>query len=86
VRSAAISFLLPPRAGVLAGIDGVDTLAVNPDVVNWALKPAGHRAGEPTSNNSYLGHVMVTSPDADARARAERVVNTLEVRYAEGAE
>jgi argininosuccinate lyase len=83
VRSAAISFLLPPRAGVLAGIDGVDTLAVNPDVVGWALKPAGHRAGEPTSNNSYLGHVMVTSPDADARARAEQVVNTLEVRYAE---
>jgi argininosuccinate lyase len=86
VRSAAISFLLPPRAGVLTGIDGVDTLVANPDVVDWALKPAGHRAGEPTSNNSYLGHVMVTSPDADARARAERVVNTLEVRYAEGAE
>ncbi|MBB5800413.1 argininosuccinate lyase [Saccharothrix ecbatanensis] len=83
VRSAAISFLLPPHAGVLAGIDGVDTLAANPDVVGWALKPAGHRAGEPTSNNSYLGHVMVTSPDADARARAEQVVNTLEVRYAE---
>lgn len=86
VRSAAVSFLLPPHAGVLAGIDGVDALAVNPDVVDWALKGAGHRAGEPTSNNSYLGHVMVTSPDADARTRAERVVGTLEVRYAEGAE
>lgn len=86
VRSAAVSFLLPPHAGVLAGIDGVDALAANPDVVDWALKPAGHRAGEPTSNNSYLGHVMVTSPDADARTRADRVVGALEVRYAEGAE
>ncbi|WP_447006800.1 ATP-grasp domain-containing protein [Saccharothrix isguenensis] len=86
VRSAAISFLLPPHAGVLAGIDGVDTLAANPDVVDWALKPAGHRAGEPTSNNSYLGHVVVTSPDTDARARAEHAAAGLEVRYAEGAE
>ncbi|GAB2976341.1 ATP-grasp domain-containing protein [Saccharothrix stipae] len=83
VRSAAISFLLPPRSGVVAGIDGVDTLAANPEVVDWAAKPAGHRAGEPTSNNSYLGHVMVTSPDTDARDRAERVVGTLAVRYAE---
>ncbi|WP_367130122.1 ATP-grasp domain-containing protein [Saccharothrix sp. HUAS TT1] len=83
VRSAAISFLLPPRAGVVAGIDGVEALAANPGVVDWAAKPAGHRAGEPTSNNSYLGHVMVTSPDTDARARAERVVGTLDVRYAE---
>ncbi|MEU4742946.1 ATP-grasp domain-containing protein, partial [Actinosynnema sp. NPDC023658] len=60
VRSAAISFLLPPRAGVVAGIDGVEALATDADVVDWAVKPAGHRAGEPTSNNSYLGHVMVT--------------------------
>ncbi|ONI80711.1 carboxylate--amine ligase [Saccharothrix sp. ALI-22-I] len=86
VRSAAISFLLPPRAGVLAGIDGADTLAANPEVVDWAVKPAGHRAGEPTSNNSYLGHVMVTSPDTDARDRAERVIAGLDVRYAEGSE
>jgi argininosuccinate lyase len=84
VRSAAISFLLPPRSGVVAGIDGVDTLAANPEVVDWAAKPAGHRAGEPTSNNSYLGHVMVTSPDTDARDRAERAVGALAVRYAEG--
>ncbi|GAA0209460.1 ATP-grasp domain-containing protein [Saccharothrix mutabilis subsp. mutabilis] len=79
VRSAAISFLLPPRAGVVAGIDTPD----HPDVVDWSVKPAGHRAGEPTSNNTYLGHVMVTSPEHDARARAERVVAGLGIRYAE---
>ncbi|MBB5956818.1 argininosuccinate lyase [Saccharothrix tamanrassetensis] len=86
VRSAAVSFLLPPRSGALAGIDGTDDLARDPDVVDWAVKPAGHRAGEPTSNNSYLGHVLVTAPDADARGRAERAVGGLVVRYADDAE
>jgi argininosuccinate lyase len=84
VRSAAISFLLPPRAGLVAGIDGADGLSREPGVVNWAVKPAGHRAGDPTSNNTYLGHVVATDVDGPgARARAERAVAGLTVRYAE---
>jgi len=83
VRSAAISFLLPPRSGLLAGIAGADALGGQPGVVDWAVKPAGHRAGEPTSNNTYLGHVVVADVDgAGARARAEQVVSGLDVRYA----
>ncbi|MEU5693219.1 ATP-grasp domain-containing protein [Actinosynnema sp. NPDC020468] len=82
VRSAAVSFLLPPRAGLLAGVDG--DLAGAPDVVDWALKGEGHRAGDPTSNNSYLGHVVVTdTAGRGARAKAERLVGALTVRYAE---
>jgi len=84
VRSAAISFLLPPHSGLLAGIEGADGLGEEPGVVDWAVKPAGHRAGEPTSNNTYLGHVVVTDVDgAGARASAEQVVSGLGVRYAE---
>jgi biotin carboxylase len=84
VRSAAISFLLPPRSGLVAGIAGVDRLDGAAGVVDWAAKPAGHRAGEPTSNNTYLGHVVVTDVDgAGARARAEQVIGGLTVRYAE---
>ncbi|MEO6090425.1 MAG: ATP-grasp domain-containing protein [Umezawaea sp.] len=84
VRSAAISFLLPPRAGLVAGIDGADGLSREPGVVDWAVKPAGHRAGDPTSNNTYLGHVVATDVDGPgARARAERAVAGLTVRYAE---
>jgi argininosuccinate lyase len=84
VRSAAISFLLPPRSGLVAGIAGVDRLDGAPGVVDWAAKTAGHRAGEPTSNNTYLGHVVVTDVDgAGARARAEQVIGGLTVRYAE---
>lgn len=78
-RSAAIAFLLPPRAGVVAEIDaGVDA----PDVVDAAFKPSGHRAGDPTSNNSYLGHVMVVDrAGRGARARAEELRAGVRVRY-----
>ncbi|MGM1060435.1 ATP-grasp domain-containing protein [Saccharothrix sp. Mg75] len=83
VRSAAISFLLPPRRGRLAGVDGTEALAA-PDVVEWSVKAAGHQAGDPTSNNGYLGHVVVTDPTGPgARARAERLVGGLAVRYAD---
>ncbi|SFS31020.1 argininosuccinate lyase [Saccharopolyspora flava] len=83
--SAAISFLLPPRTGPIAEIQGAETLR-DPAVAEWRLKPAGHRAGPATSNNNYLGHVMVTSdrPGA-ARPHAELLVSGLDVRYAEDA-
>ncbi|WP_436495174.1 ATP-grasp domain-containing protein [Actinokineospora sp. HUAS TT18] len=79
VRSAAISFLLPPRPGLVAEITGAVDV---PGVVAADVKPAGHRAGEPTSNNTYLGHVMTVDHDGlGARALAEKVVAGLDVRY-----
>ncbi|MCP2241787.1 ATP-grasp domain-containing protein [Lentzea aerocolonigenes] len=87
VRSAAISFLLPPRSGQVASIRGAEKLAVTEGVVEWAVKQPGHRAGDPTSNNSYLGHVVVTDPAGlGARARAEQLVGGLSVDYAEESE
>ncbi|MGP4020697.1 ATP-grasp domain-containing protein [Saccharopolyspora sp. 5N708] len=81
--SAAISFLLPPKAGTISDISGSERLA-DPAVVDWVLKGAGHRAGAATSNNHYLGHVMVTSDRAGAaRGKAESLVAGLDVRYAE---
>ncbi|SES18339.1 ATP-grasp domain-containing protein [Actinokineospora terrae] len=81
-RSAAVGFLLPTRRGVVAEINGVDALAAA-DVVEWAVKPAGHTAGDPTSNNAYLGHVMVVDrAGPGARARVEELVAGLTVRYA----
>ncbi|MEV0704352.1 ATP-grasp domain-containing protein [Saccharopolyspora sp. NPDC050389] len=80
-ESAAISFLLPPRQGTIAEIGGVAELAADPTVVDWVVKDAGHRAGAPTSNNNYLGHVMVTSGRRGAaRAHAEALVAGLDVR------
>jgi biotin carboxylase len=84
VRSAAISFLLPSRAGTVAEIGGAAALAVAPGVVDWAVKPAGHRTGDAVSNNNYLGHVMVVdTAGLGARARADELVAGLGVRYAD---
>ncbi|MEB3370944.1 ATP-grasp domain-containing protein [Saccharopolyspora mangrovi] len=81
--SAAISFLLPPRTGAIEEIRGVEELR-DPAVVDYRLKPAGHHAGAATSNNNYLGHVMVTSGrKGAARAHAESLIERLDVRYAE---
>ncbi|WP_050777813.1 ATP-grasp domain-containing protein [Micromonospora sp. ATCC 39149] len=82
VRSAAIAFLLPPRAGTVDAITGTDRLAGDPCVVDWAVKPAGHHAGEANSNNTYLGHVMTVDTEGPgARARAEELIGALDVRY-----
>ncbi|MFC5945357.1 ATP-grasp domain-containing protein [Micromonospora harpali] len=84
VRSAAIVFLLPPRAGTVDAITGTDVPAADLSVVDWAVKPAGHRTGDASSNNSYLGHVMTVDTDGPgARARAEAHVAALAVRYAD---
>lgn len=84
VRSAAISFVLPQRSGLVAAVHGTESLGTTPGVVDWTIKQPGHRAGDPTSNNSYLGHVVVTDPAGlGARARAEQVVGGLSVDYAE---
>lgn len=83
VRSAAIAFLLPPGPGTLSAVHGTRRLAEAGDVVEWQVKTAGFRAGEPTSNNGYLGHVMVAdTAGSGARSRAEELVAGLTVEYA----
>jgi argininosuccinate lyase len=82
VRSAAISFLLPPGAGTVAEITGTGPLRADPWVVDWAVRPPGHRSGEASSNNTYLGHLMVVDTTGPgARDRAERLIGGLTVRY-----
>ncbi|MEU6073867.1 ATP-grasp domain-containing protein [Micromonospora sp. NPDC047074] len=84
VRSAAIAFLLPPRAGTVTEITGTDRLAGDPRVVDHAVRPAGYRSGDATDNNSYLGHVAtVDTTGAGALAAAEELVAGLTVRYAD---
>jgi len=84
VRSAAVSFLLPPRAGAVAGISGIERLRVDPQVVDWAVHPGGRHVTDATSNNTYLGQVMVVdTAGAGAGERAEHLVAGLTVRYAE---
>ncbi|MEO3781162.1 hypothetical protein ABGB16_31075 [Micromonospora sp. B11E3] len=82
VRSAAIAFLLPPRAGTVTGFTGVDRLTEDPRVVDYAVKPVGHRTGDASNNNSYLGHVAtVDTTGTGALAVAEELVSGLCVQY-----
>ncbi|MER7165369.1 ATP-grasp domain-containing protein [Micromonospora sp. NPDC000207] len=84
VRSAAIAFLLPPRAGTVAEITGVDRVTADPRVVDHSHKPAGHRTDDASSNNSYLGHVTtVDTSGPGALDVAEDLVAGLDVRYAD---
>lgn len=84
VRSAAIAFLLPSTAGTVAGFTGTAALRADPSVVEWTLRLPGHRTATASSNNDYLGHVMVVDPTGSgARVHAEDLVARLAVRYAD---
>ena len=80
VGSAAIAFVLPPRAGT------VDAITPWPDdgrIVDSTLRGPGHRAGDASSNNDYLGYVMtVDERPGAARATADALAARAEVSYA----
>jgi argininosuccinate lyase len=82
-RSAAVMFLVPPHAGKLRGIDGVNELAKQPGVLRWTIpNVSGSSIGTPIDNACYLGHVLAVDPDGlDARVRAEQALRSLKVIY-----
>lgn len=82
VGSAAISFLLPPRAGVVEEIHGAAGLVGAPGVVAHAVAAGRRSVQDVRSNNTYLGHVLVVDERADAaRSVADGLIAGLEVRY-----
>ncbi|WP_199896638.1 ATP-grasp domain-containing protein [Streptomyces niger] len=81
LRSAAIGFLVPESAGVLAGIDGGDAVREADGVLELQLAEAGKDVKAAGSNNEYLGHVMAGDPDGPgARARVEGLLSALRPR------
>ncbi|QSB14617.1 ATP-grasp domain-containing protein [Natronosporangium hydrolyticum] len=82
VGSAAVAFRLPPHGGVLTSVTGTDPLAAAAEVVEWSVKPPGTRVADPTSNNAYVGQVLVTDPGGGAGARAEQLADQLLVTVA----
>ncbi|MCL8014283.1 ATP-grasp domain-containing protein [Streptomyces sp. AS02] len=71
LRSAAIGFLVPDRAGTLEALDG-GQLADEPGVLEVQLAEPGKTVKAAGSNNEYLGHVMAGDPDGlGARERVE---------------
>ena len=86
VASAAIKFLVPPSAGFVVDVCGVDTLNADPHVARWTLNDvAGTKVEAPIDNACYLGHVItVDGQSLAARRHAERAIGRLTLAYADG--
>lgn len=77
LRSAAIGFLVPERAGTLEAL-GADQLADGEGVLEVQLAEPGKTVKAAGSNNEYLGHVMAGDPDGlGARDRVEGLLSGL---------
>lgn len=82
--SAAVLFVIAPRAGRVVAVEGLDHLAADPRVHRWTL-PVPADAARPVDNEAYLGHVVVTDPAGPgARAHAEDLVASLLLRFDDG--
>ncbi|MFD3613876.1 ATP-grasp domain-containing protein [Streptomyces sp. NPDC058676] len=74
LRSAAIGFLVPDRAGTLEALDGGE-LQDSPAVLEVQFAEPGKEVKAAGSNNEYLGHVMAGDPDGlGARDRVESLL------------
>ncbi|MFE5814718.1 ATP-grasp domain-containing protein [Streptomyces sp. NPDC056479] len=74
LRSAAIGFLVPDRAGTLEALGG-GRLAEETGVLEVQLAEPGKAVKAAGSNNEYLGHVMAGDPEGlGARDRVERLL------------
>jgi biotin carboxylase len=77
LRSAAIGFLVPDRAGTLEALDA-GQLAERAGVLEVQLAEPGKAVKAAGSNNEYLGHVMAGDPDGPgARDVVERLLTGL---------
>lgn len=74
LRSAAIGFLVPERAGTLEALDG-SRLTGAAGVLEVQLAEPGKAVKAAGSNNEYLGHVM--AGDADGLGARDRVESLL---------
>ncbi len=77
LRSAAVGFLVPDRAGTLEALDAAQ-LADETGVLEVQLAEPGKAVKAAGSNNEYLGHVMAGDPDGPgARDRVEGLLADL---------
>lgn len=83
VASAAIRFVIPPRAGRLAALHGTETLATDPHLARWSLDAVGDTTvAAPCDNACYRGHVIALDRNGGgARRHAEAAVARLSFTY-----
>lgn len=79
-RSAAVSMLVPHRAGTLTSLHGTDAITDHPAVVSATFKEPGHLTASGANNNSYLGNIIALSDEPGAARRvADDLLAGLEV-------
>ncbi|WP_217236650.1 ATP-grasp domain-containing protein [Streptomyces sp. AC555_RSS877] len=74
LRSAAIGFLVPDRAGTLEALDGSELQEAD-GVLEAQFAEPGREVKAAGSNNEYLGHVM--AGDSDGLGARDRVASLL---------
>ncbi|MFI6769140.1 ATP-grasp domain-containing protein [Streptomyces sp. NPDC050355] len=78
LRSAAIGFLVPDTAGVLASVGGADEVRGADGLLELQLPEPGRVVRAAGSNNEYLGHVMAgDARGPGARERVEALLSAL---------
>lgn len=83
IASAAIRFVVPPRAGRLQALHGAEQLDADPHLARWSLSDiADTEVAAPIDNACYLGHVVAFDRVGNqAREHAERAVAQLRFAY-----
>lgn len=79
IHSAAVRFLLPPCAGTIAAVEGVDEVRADPDIHRVTVDAVvGRQVRSPQDNNDFVGHVLaVDRGGSGARAKAERAAEQI---------
>ncbi|ALN89344.1 ATP-grasp domain-containing protein [Lysobacter gummosus] len=85
VASAAIKFLVPPRAGHVVAMEGAQTLDADLNIERWSMAAvAGTDVAAPIDNACYIGHVIASDGEGQqARDYAERALARVTLTYAE---
>jgi biotin carboxylase len=83
VTSAAIKFLVPRQGGLVATVEGADSLSRDDAVVAWAIGDvAGREVPAPIDNACYAGHVIAVDRDGlRAREYAERALARVQFTF-----
>ena len=86
IKSAAVKFLTPPRAGTSTEVHGLDGLKNSPHIVRCRISDcAGRHVAAPVDNDCYMGHVIaVDREDHKAGLYAKQAIEQIKLVFAEG--
>lgn len=87
VKSAAITFLVPPKKGTIECIEGTEAFQHDERIARFQFVECNNRfVSTPIDNACYLGHVVtIDTKGHEARAYAEQALSRIQLNYvAEG--